>query len=125
MRRAICESAGLTPFLRADDSVAEAVLVSGDAGATTSTIWSVYLISTGSSVNPKQRDQSLFDADHVKNLKLVWREPKLLEIQYEEARILNFRNFWYGPNVQSARHIVELRLGPSTNNFALPLRDRM
>jgi len=106
------------------NSLVDAVLVTGDAGATTSTSSMVYLLPKGAQFRVREEDDCIFAADHVKGLNIVWKKPQLLEIQYDEARILKFKNFWQTAEVQSFRHVVEIRLGPTTTDFSLPLRDR-
>jgi hypothetical protein len=111
--------------VKSPDSQFEAVLVDGDAGATTSTVYKIYVVGTGTKLElDPQKDSSVFAADHLKGFDIRWKEPKLLEIHYEEARILSFRNFWFGRDSQNARFVVELQLRPATTNYALPLEDR-
>ncbi len=112
--------------VKSPDSQIEAVLVEGDAGATTSAYSKIYLVPTGAKLEVDERaDADVFAADHLKGFNIVWKEGRLLEIQYEEARILGFRNFWYGRSVHDANYVVELQLRPATTNRALPLKDRM
>lgn len=109
----------------APDSQVDAVLVEGDAGATTSTVFMIYLVPAGAKVELDPRtDRDVFAADHLKGFNVVWKEGRLLEIQYEEARILGFRNFWYGRDAENTRYVVELRLKPAQTEHALPLQDR-
>ncbi len=105
-------------------SLVEAVLVTGDAGATTSTSSMVYLVPAGARLEVKEEGDCIFAADHIKGLSIVWKKPQLLEIQYDEARILQFKNFWQSAHVQNFRYIVEIRLGPTATDFSLPLSDR-
>ena len=66
----------------------------------------------------------VFAADHMKNLKVLWKGPKLLQITYDEARILSFKNFWYHRDVQDFHYVVEIQLNPTSAGFSLPRGDR-
>ena len=115
--------------IRSPDSSVEALLLTGDAGATTATRTYLYLVPSGSRLDAKKEAESnlnkaVFVADHLKNLTVDWRNPRLVEIGYEEARIHHFRNEWSHRDIQEYRYVVELRLAPTTNEFALPARDR-
>ena len=114
-----------TARVKSPDSLVEAVLVTGDAGATTSTITKLYLLPAGGSCDPTDeiQNKARFAGDHIKNLQVSWKSPKLLEIQYDEARIIHFHNQWYHPEVQNLRHVVELRLSPTSAEHSLPARD--
>src|SRR5436190_5553059 len=81
--------------IKSPDSVVEAVLLTGDAGATTATTTYLYLVPAGSRIDPNKEAQrnenkALFVADHLSKLSVVWRNPRLIEISYEEARIHHF-----------------------------------
>ncbi|HEX5221098.1 MAG TPA: hypothetical protein VFZ59_16155 [Verrucomicrobiae bacterium] len=106
------------------DTKVEAVLTEGSAGATTSTVTSLYLVPKGGQIGKEDREKSVFDADHLKDFQIVWRESKLLDLQYSEARIFSFRNFWHANEVDSFRYVVEIRLSPASTNSSLPIRDR-
>jgi hypothetical protein len=111
--------------IKSPDSLVEAVIVTGDAGATTSMRTWVYLVPTNGTIDVGDDDKALFIADHLKNFKVVWNEPKLLEIRYEEARIFKFKNYWQSREVQNFHYIVELKLVPERADFSLPIKDRM
>src|SRR5688572_25981962 len=52
--------------VKSPDSRLEAVIVEGGAGATTSTVTKVFLVSTGSTIDAKESsDSSVFAADHM------------------------------------------------------------
>jgi hypothetical protein len=76
-------------------------------------------------VHPKsaKQNEALFDAIHVKNLKVLWKSSRLVDIQYDEALIDHFQNKWQ-PS-QNLSYIVELRLAPTAAQFSLPARDRV
>jgi hypothetical protein len=110
---------------KSPDSLVDAVLIEGGGGATTSTIQYVCLLPAGGRAETADREAAVFAADHVKNLGIDWRRPDLLEIGYDEARIASFRNIWYRPEVEGGRHIVEIRLAPTSSGHSLPLKDRI
>jgi hypothetical protein len=99
-------------------------LVTGDGGATTSELSRVYLVPAGQPLRIKAEHDCVFTADHIKALTIVWEKPQLLGIQYDEARILQFKNFWQSAEVQNFRYVVETRLKPTATDFSLPLSDR-
>ena len=115
-----------TERIKSPDSVVEAVLFTGDAGATTATTTYVYIVPTGGRVDPKKstENDACVVADHVKNLQVDWKSTKLLEIHYDEARIHHFQNFWYHRAVQDFHYVVEVRLAPASTEFSLPAGDR-
>jgi hypothetical protein len=110
--------------IKSPDSLVEAVIVEGDAGATTSTVTYIYLVPAGKAVDTATTEKSLFAADHLKNFKVEWKESKLLEIHYNEAEIFNFRNFWQSRDIQDFHYVVEAKLVPTSTDFSLPARDR-
>jgi hypothetical protein len=113
--------------IKSPESELEAVLLTGDAGATTANTTFLFLVPAGSRLDPKKEaednlNKSVFTADHLSDLTVVWRNPRLVEIGYKEARIHHFQNVWSHRDID--RYAVELRLAPPTNEFALPWRDR-
>lgn len=102
------------------DSKVDAVLVEGGGGATTSQLFMVYLVPAGTKPKLDTRTDSVFAADHIRGLKIYWKQPKLLRIQYDEARILQFINVWYTAEVEKFRYVVEVRLDPTATDFSLP-----
>jgi hypothetical protein len=113
-----------TNRITSPDTQVDAVLVEGDAGATTSEVSKVYLLPKGTKLELDKRSDAVFAADHVKALRITWKQSKLLQIQYEEARILQFKNFWRRAELQDFRYVVEIRLEPTASDFSLPLSDR-
>ena len=109
------------------NSAVDSVLMSGNGGATTATEYSLYLVPAGQQVDPRNEgeNQACFTGDHLKGLKLNWRDSRLLEIHYEEARIHHFQNMWYHREVSNFQYVVELRLAPSSADVSLPLRDKV
>lgn len=112
---------------KSPDSAVDAVLMSGDGGATTAREYFVYLLPAGQRTDPRNEGENhaCFKGDHLKSLKLNWRDSRLLEIQYEEARIYHFQNMWQHREVSNFQHVVELRLAPTRGDVALPPRDKL
>lgn len=112
---------------KSPDTAVDAVVVSGDGGATTATECYLYLVPAGRQVNPRNEDENrpCFTGDHLKGLKLNWRDSHLLEIQYDEARIHHFQNMWQHREVSNFQYVVELRLAQASADVALPLKDKV
>ncbi len=104
------------------DSAVEAVLVGADTDATTSYTYELYVVPRGGELPDSERVS--FVADHVADLQVRWREARFLEIQYRQARIHRFRNYWQSRDVDSFSYVVELRLQPQTESWSLSPRDR-
>jgi hypothetical protein len=103
------------------DGNVDAVLLRGSGGATTSYISKIFLVPAGEKVNSQEDRNEIFVADHTKNLALRWHNAGLLDIEFEEARIMHFRNFWIGSAV---RKIVEARLVPTRPESSLRAEDK-
>lgn len=111
--------------IKSPDGQAEAIILTGEAGATTSTETFILIAGVGGRVVDKNVfKDAVFQADHLKNFNAVWKEPGLLEIQYEEARIDHFRNQWIIVEGRDKSYPVEIRLRPTSLTFSVPLRDR-
>jgi hypothetical protein len=110
--------------LPSPDSLVEAVLISGNGGATTRLVFQVYIIDAGAKLDVKSDDNAVFTADYTNNVRMNWKANRLLEISYEEARIHNFKNFWEPLNPEKAGLVVEIRLKPDKDDFSLPIRYR-
>lgn len=115
-----------TGRIKSPDSLVEAVVFTGDAGATTSQHTFLYLVPTGGKVHPgeKTEDTACLIADHLGNFHVEWEGAKLLAIHYDEARIFHFENSWSDRQIQDFHYVVELRLAPSHTGFSLPMGDR-
>lgn len=97
------------------DKTVDAVLVLKKVGATVSTPFEVYIVPRGG----KPEGEPSMRADKVEEIKLIWKEPKFLEIHYLKGRIFLFTNFWLSSEVQNFTYIVELRLKPQNNGPSL------
>ena len=115
-----------TARIKSPGSLVEAVLFTGDAGATTATTTYLYIVPVGGRVDPKKstENEACFVADHVKNLHVDWKSALLLDVYYDEARIHHFQNNWHHRAVQEFHYVVEIRLAPTSSEFSLPAGDR-
>ena len=93
--------------VKSPESIVEVVLVRTNAGATVAFGYELFIVPTGT--NPKPGTE-LFRADHVDNVKVRWLSAKLLQIEYDRARVFHFTNFWSSKDVDNFAYIVELRL---------------
>lgn len=104
------------------DNRVEAVLTEISGGATTSFVYNLYIVPSKTEISKKTHE--LFRADHVDEIRVFWSEVKLLKIQYREARIFHFKNFWQSEEIENYSYVVELRLEPTQSSFSLSERDR-
>lgn len=107
--------------VKSTDGKVQAVLIKSDCGATTSVVYSVYMVGAGKKAEEKDL---LFKADHIEGFSLFWREPKFLEIKYKQARIFQFMNFWQSKDVDNFAYVVEVRETPLSQSHALSASDR-
>ena len=77
----------------------------------------IYIVLHGT--KHTEKDKSVFFADHVDSLQLIWKEARSLVIKYSNARLWFFRNFWYSGDFQSFKYVVELRLLPPEDRSSL------
>ena len=86
--------------------------------------WNVYIVRKGDPIRMKTAHY-FFRADPMKGGGLVWNREHLLEIHYDQAHILEFRNVWGLHEIEdvgsSGEHDfeVEIRLVPSSDFSAL------
>ena len=114
------------------DQMVEAVIVRGNGGATTSLIYWVYIVPKGLKFDKDatsfERGRAVFSGDHFADFKVMWKEPKLLEISYRQARIYQFRNYWHYWNPakpkEYIKYVVETKLAQLTGGPALSEEDR-
>ncbi len=114
--------------VKSPDGIVDVVLVRGSGGATTGFVFSVFIVPVGMPFDEKSelfnQEFALFSADHWENLKLVWREPKFLEIRYDKARIYKYRNYWCRQEVQDYKYVVEIKLVPANDKSSLNEKDK-
>ena len=94
------------------DGKLDAVLLEDTSGGTLGGVfWSVYVVPKGSAV-PKDALKRLFFADELTKGAIAWSKPHLLEIHYDKASIMQFRNI--STKSETGLEYVELRLVPSS-----------
>src|SRR5882724_1283170 len=94
------------------DGKLDAVLVEDISGGPLGGVfWSVYVVPKGKTV-PTEITARLFFADELTKGAIVWSKPHLLEIHYDKASIMQFRNF--STEYENGLEYVELRLVPSS-----------
>jgi hypothetical protein len=108
--------------IKSPGSPVEAVIVTGDAGATTATTSLVYLVKADDAVRFDEQGDIIFRADHVKNLDVRWKTPTVIEIAYDEARISEFQNCWQNAEL---RQVIEARLAPTRSDSSLSPADQI
>lgn len=84
-----------------------------------------YRVAVESRVDGAQ-DTGPFLARGVQGLRLVWIEPRVLRIEYEQAVVEHFRSYAVVSPSKDLQHVVELRLAPQ-EQYSLPseFRERM
>lgn len=102
----------------------EAVVLTGDAGATTRAATVVRIVRTGVKTDTGKPDDNelVLWASDVSNLVVRWKHPKVLDIQYGEASIDQFRNHEEIQRAQNAWDVIEVRLCPTNPDASLPSR---
>jgi hypothetical protein len=98
------------------DGVVDAVLITIPTHATVATPLELHLVRKGG--RPSETTLAL-RGDHFNNVSLKWKDTKFLEVQYETLRIFTFQNFWSSKDVSNFSYVVEIRLKPTRDTFAL------
>jgi hypothetical protein len=112
------------------DGIVDAVWVRGSGGATTGFVFDLYIVPKGLKFEKDATSfkHAVFSGDHFEDLRIVWREPKLLEIQFKHAMIFGYRNYWQYWNPDSPEvyrpYVVETRLVHTIEDSMLTERDR-
>lgn len=97
------------------DKKVEAILIKKNVAATVSTPYEIYIVPVGE----KFEGEPSFRGDKLEDLKLVWKEPRFLEIHYLKGRVFSFVNFWQSSKVENFTYVVELRLKPQNSGPSL------
>jgi hypothetical protein len=94
------------------DGKLDAVLVEdSSSGPLAGVFWYVYVVPKGKAA-PKDSTTRLFFADELTKGVIVWNKPHLIEILYDKASIMQFRNV--STTSENGLEYVELRLIPSS-----------
>lgn len=107
--------------IKSSDNKYEAVLVSATTDVIGNNSHYLYIVPTGRKFDVKDVNFSrrYLNIRCFEGLQLIWQDPKILEVQYKEALIEEFRNCVNLTEDPESPFIVELRLTPLTT-FALP-----
>jgi hypothetical protein len=105
------------------DGRADALLVrEEDCGATCDTAHGVYLVARGGAL-PEGLERAQLFLNDAKGVRVRWRDPHMLLVEYDRAVVHGFRNRWYldvRPSEPGERfHLVEVRLAP-TDSVSFP-----
>jgi hypothetical protein len=93
------------------DGAFDAVLVcEGYGGGAGGIDWFVYILRKGES--PTGPERAVFDASRMKGGKLIWRNPRPLEIHYDWAKVEQFQSV-SSPGQTPNSESVQIRLVPS------------
>ncbi|GEM_PF-3005362 len=99
------------------DGLVDAVLVRVNAGAMSSDVYQLYIVPRG--VKPREDIRyANFVATGLREERLTWVKPYLLEIGYDRAHILYFANLWHDETVWDKQYYAELRLAPKSSSYS-------
>lgn len=98
------------------DGTLQAVVAERASSATVSTPIELYLVPIYGTLP----SEPVLLGDRFENLRVSWKGPTLVEVQYDKGRIFRFTNFWQSSNPEQSQHVVEIRLKPSSDSFSLP-----
>jgi hypothetical protein len=94
------------------DGKLDAVLIEDSSGGALGGIfWYLYVVPKGQPV-PNDATKQLFFADELTRGSVVWNRAHLIEIHYDKASIMHFRNI--STTSDNGIEYVELRLVPSS-----------
>jgi hypothetical protein len=103
--------------LTSPDEKVDAVLIQGNAGATESFYYYLYVVPRGSKISEKDihksRYKEVFVATKMESQTVAWLKNKTIEIKYNKARIAFFCNH-IAPLPEDTRYEVEIRETPPT-----------
>ncbi len=98
-----CESAEVIRTT-SPDQIVDAVIEKTNCGATTSYSYRVFLTKH----EDELPENHVFLSDKTENLHIEWEQNKRLKINYDKARIFEFKNFWQSKNIDDFGYIVEI-----------------
>jgi hypothetical protein len=100
--------------VKSQDGKFDAVLISAWTDVIGNNSHLLYIVPAGSKFNKNDAafGRSYLSVRCFEGLKLVWRESKMLEVQYQEALIDEFRNCANVTENPDSPHVLELRLSP-------------
>ncbi|WP_146202873.1 hypothetical protein [Pedobacter paludis] len=95
-------------IISSPDKKIDAVLIATTGGATVADGNKVYILLSGKKIT--EHDHPILVADYTRNLDIIWRANKRLNIKYDDARIFQFTNFWKSEELDNWNYIVEIDL---------------
>jgi hypothetical protein len=101
--------------VKSPDGLVDAILVEVETDPLSANGFIICLAPSGTDLENLTRsyEPNIFYANRLQHLKLVWREPKFLEIRYNRAAVLRFRNYHWMTGIGGQEsYKVELRLMP-------------
>lgn len=101
----VCEQSELLRVTSPDNRV-DAILMRMNCGATTDYSYKVYIVPKTAST---EKSNPVFVADKLDGELIEWSSPKHLLIEYRQARIFNFTNFWQSRDVDNFNYVVSIR----------------
>ena len=102
--------------IESPDRKVDAVVVEKQTDATVSTPTEIFLVPRGS----KPSGEPQLRGDRLEGLTVSWATPRLLVIKFTRGRIFNYTNFWQSTDVEKSSYVVEIRLLPENEGFAVP-----
>jgi hypothetical protein len=90
--------------LKSPDQKVEAIILERDCGATTSMVSKVFIVKTGEVI---EKDP-VFEADKIDGLEVHWKDSQQLRVEYLNARIYNYRNFWLSKKLDNFEYEVSV-----------------
>jgi hypothetical protein len=107
------------------DDQFDAVLISDSYGGSLGGIeWYLYVVRKGQPV-PKDTEKAVLWAESLRGESIAWKKPHLVEVRYDRASIVRFRNLWALNSIEDVGaygqhdYYVELRLAPTSQDFSL------
>lgn len=94
-----------------DNKKVELVYLRVNCGATTNFSHKVFLVPFGGNI---EESKPIFVADKVRKLDIDWNNNQIITIEFENARIFQFTNFWHSSNVDNFEFIVDIKLSDLT-----------
>lgn len=89
---------------KSPDSKVDYVIFERDCGATTSKVNKIFITPSGQKV----KGEPIFVSDKSERISVSWLAPKLLAIEYQEARIYTFQNFWSSKEVENFNYEIRI-----------------
>lgn len=104
------------------DAKVDAVVIKVEGGlSTTRDPYNLYIVPLGAKTDAAIASLNALDLE---GLKVFWKQPKSLLIEYQRGIISHFTNSWSSKSVDNGRYVVELRLAPLSSSVSLTPQDQ-